>query len=172
MSDDDRWTYEEAGPVSRPYMVTGGRTRPRGTRYLDLVDMVVRSARLTEPALVSSPECAQILELCRIPTSVAEVAAIIGLPIGVVRVLLGDLLYENLIEVMESAPRGGVVTDAHLLSRVLERLRALLPVLPIPSAAAPGLPRAGGPANTVTGAARSRRPAPSAARWRRAVARW
>jgi hypothetical protein len=87
--------------------------------------MVVRSARLTESASVGSPECAQILELCRIPTSVAEVAAIIGLPIGVVRVLLGDLLYENLIEVMESAPRGGVVTDTHLLSRVLERLRAL-----------------------------------------------
>jgi len=126
MSEDDRWTYEDAGPVSRPYMVTGGRTRARGTpRYFDLVDMVVRSARLTEPQGVTSPECAQILELCRIPTSVAEVAAIVGQPIGVVRVLLGDLLYENLIEVMESAPRGGVVTDTHLLSRVLERLRAL-----------------------------------------------
>jgi hypothetical protein len=59
--------------------------------------------------------------------SVAEVAALIGLPLGVVRVLLGDLLYENLIEVMESAPRGGVVTDQRLLGRVLERLRALLP---------------------------------------------
>ena len=44
-----------------------------------------------------------------------------------VRALLGDLLYENLIEVMESAPRGGVVTDQRLLGRVLERLRALLP---------------------------------------------
>ncbi len=121
MSEDDRYTYEEAGPVSRPYMVTGGRTRPRVTRYFDLVDMVVRSARLTEPLGVTSPECAQILELCRIPTSVAEVGAIIGLPIGVVRVLLGDLLYDNLIEVMESAPRGGVVTDTHQLSRVLER---------------------------------------------------
>lgn len=125
MSEDDRYTYEDAGPVSRPYMITGGRTRSRTTRYFDLVDMVVRSARLTEPTSVTGPECAQILELCRIPTSVAEVGAIIGLPIGVVRVLLGDLLYENLIEVMEAAPRGGVVTDTHLLSRVLDRLRAL-----------------------------------------------
>jgi hypothetical protein len=126
MSEDDRWTYEDAGPVSRPYMVTGGRTRARGTpRYFDLVDMVVRSGRLTDSTSFTSPECAQILELCRIPTSVAEVAAIVGQPIGVVRVLLGDLLYENLIEVMESAPRGGVVTDTHLLSRVLERLRTL-----------------------------------------------
>ena len=46
MSEDDRWTYEEAGPVARPYTVTGGRTRPRGTRYFDLVDMVVRSSEV------------------------------------------------------------------------------------------------------------------------------
>lgn len=125
MSEDNAWSYTDAGPVSRPYMVTGGRTRPRVTRYFDLVDMVVRSGRLNEPTLASGPESAKILELCRVPTSVAEVGAIIGLPIGVVRVLLGDLLYEGQIEVMESAPRGGVVTDTALLSRVLERLRAL-----------------------------------------------
>jgi Protein of unknown function (DUF742) len=113
--------------VSRPYTVTGGRTRPRGTRYFDLVDMVVRSVRSADPNSVGSPERGQILELCRVPVSVAEVAALIGRPLGVVRVLLGDLVYENLIEVMESAPRGGVVSDHHLLGRVLERLRALLP---------------------------------------------
>ena len=123
-SEDDRWTYEEAGPVSRPYTVTGGRTRPRGTRYFDLVDLVVRSAKSADPAL-SSPERAQILGLCRIPISVAEVSATLRLPLGVVRVLLDDLMYENLIEVMQSAPRGGIVTDQRLLSRVLERLRAL-----------------------------------------------
>ncbi len=121
--EDDEWTYEEAGPVSRPYTVTGGRTRPRGTRHFDLVDMVVRSARQADPASFS-PERARILDLCRVPVSVAELAAIIGLPLGVVRVLLDDLLHENLIEVME-APRGGAVTDQRLLSRVLEGLRAL-----------------------------------------------
>ncbi len=123
-SPDDRWTHEEAGPVSRPYTVTGGRTRPRGTRYFDLVDLVVRSARRADAASFS-PERARILSLCRVPVSVAELAAIIGLPLGVVRVLLDDLLQENLVEVMESAPRGGVVTDRRLLSKVLEGLRAL-----------------------------------------------
>jgi hypothetical protein len=123
-SEDDRWAHEEAGPVSRPYTVTGGRTRPRGTRYFDLVDIVVRSARQADPASFS-PERARILDLCRVPISVAELAAIIGLPLGVVRVLLDDLLYENLIEVMQTAPRGGAVTDQRLLGRVLERLRAL-----------------------------------------------
>jgi hypothetical protein len=123
-SEDDRWGYEEAGPVSRPYIVTGGRTRPRGTRYFDLVDLVVRGAR-QEDTSSFSPERTRILDLCRIPVSVAELGAVLGLPLGVVRVLLGDLMYENLIEVMESAPRGGVVTDQRLLSKVLEGLRAL-----------------------------------------------
>ncbi len=121
---DDAWLYEEAGPVARPYTVTGGRTRARGTRHFDLVDLIVRSGKDADITSVS-PERARILDLCRIPVSVAELAAIIGLPLGVVRVLLGDLLHENLIEVMESAPRRGVVTDQRLLSKVLEGLRAL-----------------------------------------------
>ncbi len=121
-SEDDSWMYEEAGPVSRPYTVTGGRTRPRGTRYFDLVDLIVRSARQADTTAFS-PERSRILALCRIPISVAELAAIIGLPLGVVRVLLDDLLHENLIEVME-APRGRV-TDQSLLRKILEGLQAL-----------------------------------------------
>jgi len=122
-SEDDRWTDEEAGPVSRPYMVTAGRTRPRGTYHFDLVDIVVRSIEGADPASFD-PERRRILDLCSIPISVAEVAAIIGLPLGVVRVLLDDLRYENLIEVMTTAPRG-VVTDQGLLRKVLEGLQAL-----------------------------------------------
>ena len=122
---EDSLTYTDAGRICRPYMLTGGRTRSRATRYFDLVDMVVRSGLRADSAASSSPECTQILELCAVPTSVAEIGAIVGLPIGVLRVLLGDLLYENMIEVMESAPRGGVVTDTNLLSRVLAGLRKL-----------------------------------------------
>jgi Protein of unknown function (DUF742) len=119
---DDTWMYEEAGPVSRPYTVTGGRTRPRGTRYFDLVDLIVRGARQADTTSFS-PERGRILALCRVPVSVAELAAIMGLPVGVVRVLLDDLLHENLIEVME-APRGRV-TDQNLLRKVLQGLQAL-----------------------------------------------
>jgi hypothetical protein len=122
-SEDDRWTNEDAGPVSRPYTVTGGRDRPRGTRHFDLADMVIRSAESADTTS-SSPERSRILALCCIPISVAEVAAIIGLPLGVVRILLDDLLYENLIEVMATVPQG-IVTDRRLLSKVLDGLRAL-----------------------------------------------
>jgi hypothetical protein len=121
---DDGWVFEDAGPVSRPYTVTGGRTRPRGTRYLDLADMVVRTGRPPRAATVG-PERTQILELSRVPVSVAEVSALVGLPVGVVRGLLDDLLQEDLIVVRAAAPRGGPVTDQRLLRKVLAGLQAL-----------------------------------------------
>jgi len=121
--DDDRWTDWDAGPVSRPYTVTGGRTRPRGAWQFDLVDVVARTPRSADTTFFS-PERSRILELCRVPTAVAELAAAVGLPLGVVRVVLDDLLHENLIEVTSAAPRGRV-TDMRLLRKVLEGLQSL-----------------------------------------------
>jgi hypothetical protein len=86
--------------------------------------MVVRGAGQAD-GVPLSPEGSRILSICQSPVSVAELAALIGLPLGVVRVLLGDMLHENLIKVIESAPRGGVVADQRLLGRVLAGLRAL-----------------------------------------------
>ncbi len=119
--DDDRWTDWDAGPVSRPFTVTGGRTQPRGTWRFDLVDTVLRTARET---IYRSPERSSILELCRVPVTVAELAAAVGLPLGVVRVVLDDLLNEDLIEVTAAAPRGRV-TDTGLLRQVLNGLQRL-----------------------------------------------
>jgi hypothetical protein len=55
---------------------------------------------------------------------VADVASVTGLPLGVVRVLLGDLVAERLVEVRTRAPRGRV-TDRRLLQQVLNGLQAL-----------------------------------------------
>lgn len=121
--DDDRWMDWDAGPVARPYMVTGGRTRPVGERHFDLIDMIARSGRAADVFLFS-PERTQILELCRHPLTVADLASAIGLPLGVVRVLLGDLLNEGLIEVKRMAMRGRL-TDKQLLRQVLDGLHAL-----------------------------------------------
>src|SRR6201995_4072240 len=128
-AEEEGWMYEEAGPVSRPYTVTGGRPRPHGTRYLDLVDMGVRTGHPADSTPVT-PERSQILELSRVPVSVAEVSALVKLPIGVVRVLLDDLLHDGLIVVREAAPRGGRVTDQGLLRKVLQGL--LGPANPAP----------------------------------------
>jgi Protein of unknown function (DUF742) len=119
---DDGWTDEDAGPVARPYTVTGGRTRPRGERHFDLIDIVVATGAEPRRAFSPGPEHRRILGLCQRPTVVADLTAAIGLPLGVVRVLLGDLLYEDLISVSRQAQR---VTDRRLLQKVLDGLHAL-----------------------------------------------
>lgn len=119
---DDSWTDDEdPGPVSRPFTITGGRTQMRGTWKFDLVDTVLRTAG---EVTYHSPERSSILELCRAPVTVAELAATVGLPLGVVRIILDDLLTERLIEVTAAAPRGKV-TDMRLLRQVLEGLHRL-----------------------------------------------
>jgi Protein of unknown function (DUF742) len=124
MRSDDDWMDWDAGPVARPYTVTGGRTRPRGEAHFDLIDVVARSSTPAEASLVSSPERSRILDLCRNPVTVADLASVIGLPVGVVRVLLADLVHEGLIRVARPATRGRV-TDRHLLKQVLDGLNAL-----------------------------------------------
>ena len=119
---DDGWTNGDAGPVARPYTVTGGRTRPRGERHFDLIDVVVATGTESRRAFSPGPEHRRILALCQRPTVVADLAAALGLPVGVVRVLLGDLLYEDLISVSRQAHR---VTDRRLLQKVLDILRTL-----------------------------------------------
>ena len=113
----------DAGPVARPYTVTGGRTRPRGERHFDLIDIVASSGRPAE-TFSFSPERSRILDLCCDPITVADLASAIGLPLGVVRVLLDDLVHEGLIEVRTMASRGRV-TDKQLLRQVLDGLHAL-----------------------------------------------
>ena len=120
----DRWLDRDAGPVARPYTVTGGRTRPRGTGNFGLIDVVVSTDPRCADTFRADPEYRRILHLCRRPATVADLASDIGLPLGVVRVLLGDLVCEGMITLLQPAPRGPV-TDERLLRQVLEGLRAL-----------------------------------------------
>jgi hypothetical protein len=71
-----------------------------------------------------SPEAKALLDRCRDPTSVAELAAGLGLPLGVVRVLLTDLIDAGLVTVYRLDPeRAG---DTQLLEEVLHELRGRL----------------------------------------------
>lgn len=121
---DEQWIDADAGPVARPYTVTGGRTQPRGEQYFDLVDMVVATSAYTASDRTVGPERRRIVELCRHPVTVADLASDIGLPLGVLRVLLSDLTYEGLMRVSKPAPRGRI-TDKQLLREVLEGLHSL-----------------------------------------------
>jgi hypothetical protein len=123
MSEDD-WTEWDAGPVARPYTLTGGRTRPRVGLRFDLIDIVAWTGQQGDPLTISY-ESRLILEMCQAPITVADLASALGLPLGVVRVLLGDLVHDGLVDVRVSAPKGRV-TDQSLLARVLAGVRALL----------------------------------------------
>jgi hypothetical protein len=123
-SDDTSWVDAEAGPVARPYMLTGGRTRPKGRTRLDLIDYIVRTGKSAEAYLVT-PERVQLLQLCQRPITVADLAAATKIPLGVVRVLLADLITDGLVSVRPQAPAAGPVTDAGLLQKVLNGLQAL-----------------------------------------------
>ncbi len=126
MGAGDKWVDRNAGPVVRPYALTGGRTEPASGEVLDLVAVVVTAegAGRSDDTIGLSPEHRRILSLCRGAVTVADVASSIGLPVGVVRVLLADLILHGRITVQPGRP-AGERPSADLLKEVLHGLRAL-----------------------------------------------
>jgi hypothetical protein len=115
------WVDADAGPVVRPYALTGGKTRPSGER-IDLIDMVraVRSAGLN---LRLTPEQARVLASCQIPVALVEIAADLGLATGVVRILVSDMRERGLITIHRARPEGA--SDLTILRQVADALRRL-----------------------------------------------
>jgi hypothetical protein len=125
MPAGDKWVDRNAGPVVRPYALTGGRTAPTSGRVLDLIAVVVASGQdSTDDSVGLSPEHRRILSLCRRPVTVADVASATTLPVGVVRVLLADLILQRRITVIAQRS-AGEQPSADLLKEVLHGLRAL-----------------------------------------------
>jgi hypothetical protein len=123
-SNTERWLDAEAGPVVRPYTFTRGRTRPAG-EPLDLIAVVVanRRARNAGPTKLD-PEHFSVLRLCRRPTTVADLATDLDLPLGVVQVLLADLRERSLITVHNPIPPAQL-PDPQILREVADALRRL-----------------------------------------------
>lgn len=109
----------------RPYAMTGGRTRSVDGSTLPLETLVVVN-RIAQAAGASLQfERADVVALCDEWQSVAEVSARLDLPLGVTKVLIGDLHAEGLLDVQPptTAAHGG--PDAALLGKVLDGLQAL-----------------------------------------------
>lgn len=123
--DDDATRYdEEAGPVVRPYAVTGGRTRA-DHQVLDLVALVAASGVRARSAHRLVAEHHRILALSAAEAlSLAELSAYLDLPLGVVRVLLGDLLAAELVVVHRPPAPDVLASDQSLLEAVIDGLRA------------------------------------------------
>ena len=117
----DRWLDAEAGPVVRPYAVTKGRTT--GGTHLGLIDVVAATGEWPRPQFRPGPEHRRIMELCQWPKPVIDLASETDLPVGVVRVLLGDLIDEGLLRVQPAQRKPQ--TDQRLLRMVLDGLQSL-----------------------------------------------
>src|ERR1035437_9449197 len=106
----------------RPYAVAGGRTKPR--YQLQIEAMVAASHYEARDLSTLSPECQAILGFCRDWRSVAEISAVLRMPLGVARVLIADMAVEGLVRVHQIDHAHGR-PDLNLLERVLSGLRKL-----------------------------------------------
>lgn len=102
----------------RLYTVTGGRSRA-GSDAFDLVTLVVSES---EPVPGMQSEHAAILRICQSPTAVVEIASDLALPVGIVRILLGDL--HALGRITARHPQAPArLPDPDILKQVLVGLR-------------------------------------------------
>ncbi|MFI6346663.1 DUF742 domain-containing protein [Streptomyces sp. NPDC050560] len=114
----------------RPYSLTGGRTRGDHTLLVETFVAAIEAPQerlaLTQgdPRARMMPELRAIVELCRRMRTVAEIAALLRMPLGVVRVLLSDLADQGKIRVYGTG-HGEGQPDRVLLERVLSGLRRL-----------------------------------------------
>ncbi len=115
----------EQQPLVRPYAMTGGRTRPR---YQLAIEALVHTS--AEPAKLHGqlPEHQRICRLCYEIKSVAEISALLTIPLGVARILVADLAEAGLVAIHQ--PGGNDTNedgqpDVTLLERVLSGLRKL-----------------------------------------------
>lgn len=111
------------GTLVRPYMLTRGRT----SSSLGVFALHAPVLALIAPEQLgrnATPEDRRIIELCQTPMSVAELSARLTAPVGVVRVLVGDLVLARMVHVRQTED-GAEHRDVRLLERLLEGIRAI-----------------------------------------------
>lgn len=113
----------ETGSLVRPYTKTGGRTR--SDYDLAIEALVSTSDRGKAPDAAVLPEHRSICGLCLDTRSVAEVAAHLRLPLGVARVLIGDMAGMGLVLIHQSGMVVGDRPSIEFMERVLSGLRRL-----------------------------------------------
>ena len=106
----------------RPYALTGGRTRSERSN-LTLETLILSNATGAAALPELPPERRDVIRMCAEAISVAELSALLNVPIGVARVLASDMHADGYLDAHEPMPEG---TDlAAVLERVLDGLRVL-----------------------------------------------
>jgi Protein of unknown function (DUF742) len=113
----------DPGPLIRPYALTDGRTEPSGAE-LAVEDLVGAAPLAGNPPPWLGLEHLTIVRACRELLSVAELAAMLDLPLGVARVLVGDLAQQGMV-VVHRAPSHAGAPGVALLEQVLQGLQRL-----------------------------------------------
>lgn len=104
--------------------MTGGRTRPS---HQLAIEALVSSAVHPSQARGGAPEAYRICVLCQEVKSVAEISALLAIPLGVARILVADLAETGLVVVQQpqADESGGGRPHVTLLEKVLSGLRGL-----------------------------------------------
>ena len=104
----------------RPYVRTGGRTKARA----DLAVETLVSIPSPRPPL-EDPEHVALGDVVGDPRSVAEVAALLSVPLGVARVIIDDMAGAGLLLVHPRAVAASGAPSRDIMQRVLEGLHRL-----------------------------------------------
>lgn len=106
----------------RPYAITGGRTQSRRALLLETLVSVQHYDQRLRTALL--PEAWEIYTLCRRQQSITEISTQLHIPLGVVRVLVGDLAEQGKIRVHPTGS-AAIQSQRELLERVLRGLQSV-----------------------------------------------
>jgi hypothetical protein len=108
----------------RPYTLTAGRTRANITLPLE-AQIELAETRVRQNWLPNDVR-ADIVKYCATRPSVAEIAAKLNLPVGVARVLVGDLVEDGHLRMLSTLDDTSPVDERReLIGRTLRGLRTL-----------------------------------------------
>ena len=117
-----RRTERQGGRVVPVYALTGGRTRPTDGPNMPVESLVT----VTEAGIYATDlqlEYRAAVELAVTPVSIVEIGASLGVPVGVARVLVSDLVNAKYLVVhLPPTTDGGPAPE--ILERLLDGLRA------------------------------------------------
>ena len=124
MDEPERWAAEDEPSLVRPYTLTAGRTESRINLPLEAPVETLDTPRA--PRWPQTDVRAQIVKLCVSSPSVAEIAAHLSLPLGVARVLIGDLMLQGYLRMHHTLGDSTTYDERReLIGRTFRGLRAL-----------------------------------------------
>ncbi len=117
---DDEIILEDVMPSTRPYVVTGGNTRPEGAVAIEtLVETVPAEAMGLR---FEKERVAQLASSA--PLSVAELSAHLKMPIGTTMVLVGELIGTGTLRSHQTSTSSDL-SDLNIMTRIINRVREL-----------------------------------------------